>query len=127
MRARHAPVDTVSERRTREDLDKHCPLIELPSDVARAGLQPRAAYTQLVENMLEIFRAVYPRSGRQGNRKARVIVSMPEVASKRRLAECQSARARTLCWYPSRVAAWGVQRLDNVPRACLVPTLGRCP
>jgi len=47
---------------TLADVDKHCPLIALPSDVARAGLQPRAAYTQLVESMLEIFRAVFRRA-----------------------------------------------------------------
>jgi TetR/AcrR family transcriptional repressor of nem operon len=69
-------VDTYLSDETLADVDKHCPLIALPSDVARAGLQPRAAYTQLVESMLEIFRAVFPKSDRQGNRKAQVIVNL---------------------------------------------------
>src|SRR3954468_3728751 len=54
-------VDTYLSDETLADVDRHCPLIALPSDVARAGLQPRAAYTQLVESMLEIFRAVFPK------------------------------------------------------------------
>jgi TetR/AcrR family transcriptional repressor of nem operon len=69
-------VDTYLSDETLADVDRHCPLIALPSDVARAGLQPRAAYTQLVESMLEIFRAAFPRSDRQRNRKAQVIVNL---------------------------------------------------
>jgi AcrR family transcriptional regulator len=69
-------VDTYLSDETLVDVDKHCPLIALPSDVARAGLQPRAAYTQLVESMLEIFRAAFPQSDRQGNRKAQLIVNL---------------------------------------------------
>ena len=69
-------VDTYLSDETLADVDKHCPLIALPSDVARAGLRPRAAYTQLVESMLEIFRAVFPKSDRQGNRKAQVIINL---------------------------------------------------
>jgi hypothetical protein len=69
-------VDTYLSDETLADVDKHCPLIALPSDVARAGLRPRAAYTQLVESMLEVFRAVFPKSDRQGNRKAQVIVNL---------------------------------------------------
>jgi TetR/AcrR family transcriptional regulator, transcriptional repressor for nem operon len=69
-------VDTYLSDETLADVDKHCPLIALPSDVARAGLQPRAAYTLLVESMLEIFRAAFPKSDRQGNRKAQLIVNL---------------------------------------------------
>jgi TetR/AcrR family transcriptional repressor of nem operon len=69
-------VDTYLSDETLADVDKHCPLIALPSDVARAGLQPRAAYTQLVESMLEIFRAAFPKSDRQGKRKAQLIVNL---------------------------------------------------
>lgn len=42
------------------DVDKHCPLIALPSDVSRAGLQPRASYTSLVESMAHVFRRALP-------------------------------------------------------------------
>ena len=41
---------------TLDDVDGHCPLIALPSDVARAGLKPRAAYTEVVESMRSVFK-----------------------------------------------------------------------
>jgi len=69
-------VDTYLSDETLADVDKHCPLIALPSDVARAGMQPRAAYTQLVESMLEIFRTAFPKSDRRANRKAQLIVNL---------------------------------------------------
>lgn len=58
------------------DVDQHCPLIALPSDVARAGLEPRAAYTTLVENMAHVFRAAFPENDKEGERKALLIVSL---------------------------------------------------
>jgi AcrR family transcriptional regulator len=69
-------VDTYLSDETLADVDTHCPLIALPSDVARAGLQPRAAYTRLVESMLEIFRAAFPKADRGANRKAQLIVNL---------------------------------------------------
>lgn len=69
-------VDTYLSDETLADVEKHCPLIALPSDVARAGLEPRAAYTKLVESMLHIFRAAFPKSDRNGNRKAQVILNL---------------------------------------------------
>ncbi|MCP3140176.1 TetR/AcrR family transcriptional regulator [Pyxidicoccus xibeiensis] len=58
------------------DVDKHCPLIALPSDVARAGLEPRAAYTTVVENLAHVFRAAFPPGDRDAERKAHLIVSL---------------------------------------------------
>lgn len=69
-------VDTYLSDETLADADNHCPLIALPSDVARAGLQPRAAYTQLVQGMLDIFRAAFPPGDRQAARKAQLIVNL---------------------------------------------------
>lgn len=47
-----------------EDLDTHCPLIALPSDVARAGPTVRAAYQQVLEAMAAMFEAsLEPREG----------------------------------------------------------------
>lgn len=69
-------VDTYLSDETLADVDKHCPLIALPSDVARAGLQPRAAYTQLVQGMLAIFREALPKSDRQRLRKAQLVVNL---------------------------------------------------
>jgi TetR/AcrR family transcriptional repressor of nem operon len=58
------------------DVEQQCPLYALPSDVARAGLQPRAAYTQLVQGMLHIFRAAVPGGGKAAERKALLIVNL---------------------------------------------------
>ncbi|MFP2930512.1 TetR/AcrR family transcriptional regulator [Pyxidicoccus sp. 3LG] len=58
------------------DVDQHCPLIALPSDVARAGLEPRAAYTTLMENMVHAFRAAFPENDKDAERKAHLIVSL---------------------------------------------------
>ena len=69
-------VNTYLSDETLADVNNHCPLIALPSDVARAGLQPRAAHTQLVEGMLEIFREAFPKSDRQRTRKAQLIVNL---------------------------------------------------
>lgn len=60
---------------TLENVDVQCPLIALPSDVARAGLKPRAAYTQLVENMRAVFRAGME-GDREAERKALLIVNL---------------------------------------------------
>ena len=58
------------------DVDQHCPLVALPSDVARAGLKPRAAYTQVIQNMLRVFRGAFADGDRGGEAKARVMVSL---------------------------------------------------
>jgi hypothetical protein len=59
-----------------EDVDQHCPLIALPSDVARAGLTPRAAYTTVVENMAEVYRAAFPPEDTDARRKSLLMVSL---------------------------------------------------
>jgi AcrR family transcriptional regulator len=58
------------------DVEQHCPLIALPSDVARAGLEPRSAYTGIVRRMLELFRAAFPASDAQAGVKAQVILNL---------------------------------------------------
>jgi TetR/AcrR family transcriptional regulator, transcriptional repressor for nem operon len=58
------------------DVDQHCPLIALPSDVARAGHDPRAAYTTVVEKMAHIFQAALPADDGEAERKALLIVSL---------------------------------------------------
>lgn len=58
------------------DVDRHCPLIALPSDVARAGLEPRAAYTDVMEHMAAVFAAAFPGERRVAREKALVIVSL---------------------------------------------------
>jgi len=58
------------------DVDQQCPLYALPSDVARAGLKPRAAYTQLVQGMLHVFRRGLPGPRKAAERKAMLIVNL---------------------------------------------------
>jgi TetR/AcrR family transcriptional regulator, transcriptional repressor for nem operon len=59
-----------------DDVDRHCPLIAVPSDVARAGLKPREAYTQVVQNMLHVFRSAFAEADRDAGRKAMVMVNL---------------------------------------------------
>ena len=58
-----------------DDVDQHCPLIALPSDAARAGLEPREAYTTIVRRMLGVFRAAFG-DDPDGAAKAQVIVNL---------------------------------------------------
>ena len=37
------------------DIDAQCPLYALPGDVARAGLSPQKAYTELIRNLTRLF------------------------------------------------------------------------
>jgi AcrR family transcriptional regulator len=69
-------LDLYLSDATLANIDQHCPLIALPSDVARAGLEPRAAYTSVVEHMAEVFRAAFPAKDRDAERKALLMVSL---------------------------------------------------
>ncbi|HSN16573.1 MAG TPA: TetR/AcrR family transcriptional regulator [Gammaproteobacteria bacterium] len=57
------------------DKDQHCPLYALPSDVARAGLKPQKAYTDLIRGMAGIFRQALA-GARDAERRAQTIVSL---------------------------------------------------
>lgn len=59
-----------------DDVDQQCPLYALPSDVARAGLEPRAAYTSVIQSMTGVFRAAFSAGDRDAERKAQLIVSL---------------------------------------------------
>jgi TetR/AcrR family transcriptional regulator, transcriptional repressor for nem operon len=69
-------VELYLSDETLSDLDQQCPLIALPSDVARAGRKPRAAYTAVMENMAGVFRAAFAKHDKEGERKALLIVSL---------------------------------------------------
>ena len=58
------------------DLDQHCPLIAVPSDVARAGLEPRSAYTGIVRRMLSVLRGAFPAADPGADARARVILNL---------------------------------------------------
>jgi hypothetical protein len=58
-----------------ENIDNHCPLYALPGDVARAGLSPQKAYTQLIRNLTQVYAhalADLP----DGGQRAQAIVSL---------------------------------------------------
>jgi TetR/AcrR family transcriptional regulator, transcriptional repressor for nem operon len=69
-------VDLYLSDETLANVDEQCPLIALPSDVARAGHEPRAAYTTVVEHMAEVFRRAFPAEDTDAGRKALLIVSL---------------------------------------------------
>ena len=51
------------------DVESHCPMIALPSDVARAGPVVRAAYQRLLAGMIGIFElGLAPNGGRERER-----------------------------------------------------------
>lgn len=58
-----------------DDIEQHCPLYALPSDVARSGRAPREAYTALARRMLRVFEAALPK-GRASKQKAELIVTL---------------------------------------------------
>ncbi|WP_050726825.1 TetR/AcrR family transcriptional regulator [Vulgatibacter incomptus] len=69
-------VETYLSDEVLADTDHHCPLVALPSDVARAGLEPRASYTMLVEGMTGTFRAAFPIADADAERKALLVISL---------------------------------------------------
>lgn len=57
------------------DVDQHCPLYALPTDVSRAGLKPQKAYTELIRSLTHVFLAALEGS-RNAERRAQAIVSL---------------------------------------------------
>lgn len=59
-----------------EDVDQQCPLYALPSDVARAGLAPRQAYTDLIRSMSAVYRNAMPADARDAEARVQLIVTL---------------------------------------------------
>lgn len=57
------------------DVDQHCPLYALPADVARAGLKPQKAYTELIRGLTGVFRAAL-KDSTDGDSRALALVSL---------------------------------------------------
>lgn len=57
------------------DVDMHCPLYALPSDVARAGLKPQQVYTDLIRGMTGVFVDALD-GARDAARRAQTLVSL---------------------------------------------------
>jgi AcrR family transcriptional regulator len=58
-----------------DNIDLHCPLYALPSDVARAGLEPQQAYTDLIRGMGHIYRTALA-GVRDAGRRAETMVAL---------------------------------------------------
>ena len=58
-----------------ENIDLHCPLYALPADVARAGLEPQEAYTDLIRGMGHIYRSTL-KGVRDAGRRAETMVAL---------------------------------------------------
>jgi TetR/AcrR family transcriptional repressor of nem operon len=57
-------VNAYLSRQHLEDIDRHCPMIALPSDVARAGPAVRRTYEMLLGGMVGLFeRGIDPADG----------------------------------------------------------------
>ena len=58
-----------------DNIDLHCPLYALPSDVARAGLAPQEAYTDLIRGMGHVYRTAL-KGVRDAGRRAETMVAL---------------------------------------------------
>jgi TetR/AcrR family transcriptional regulator, transcriptional repressor for nem operon len=58
-----------------DNVDFHCPLYALPGDVARAGLAPQQAYTQLIRNLSGVFAQALA-DAPDGEQRAQAIVAL---------------------------------------------------
>jgi len=58
------------------DIDNQCPLIALPSDVARAGQAAQAAYHRLLEAMVSLFEVTAEEQSEQARQKALTIAAL---------------------------------------------------
>jgi TetR/AcrR family transcriptional regulator, transcriptional repressor for nem operon len=67
-------VDAYLSRDHLDDVDGACPLIGLPSDVARGGQAVRAAYREVAESMVRLFKANL--DGPDAQELARVLVAL---------------------------------------------------
>ncbi|AKJ27313.1 TetR/AcrR family transcriptional regulator [Caldimonas brevitalea] len=58
-----------------DDVDQHCPLYALSTDVSRAGPEPQQAYTELIRGMTHVYRCALQGS-RNADRRAKALVSL---------------------------------------------------
>ena len=70
-------ISAYLSREHLQDLEGHCPLIALPSDIARAGPQVRAAYEKALQTMVAVFEACpQETSTRRKRRRALSLVTL---------------------------------------------------
>ena len=68
-------IDLYLSEEVLADIDSHCPLYALPGDVARAGLSPQKAYTDLIRSMTHVIGMALD-DVPDGDERAQVIVSL---------------------------------------------------
>jgi len=68
-------VNLYLSDKVHEDIDNHCPLYALPGDVARAGLSPQKAYTDLIRNLTRVYQQALKEFS-DGEQRAQAIVSL---------------------------------------------------
>jgi len=68
-------IDLYLSDEVLENIDMQCPLYALPSDVARAGLEPQQAYTDLIRGMRHIY-GVALNGMRDADMRAEAMVSL---------------------------------------------------
>lgn len=68
-------LDVYLSDKVFDNVDFHCPLYALPGDVARAGLSPQKAYTQLIRNLTQIYASALA-GVPDGEQRAQAIVSL---------------------------------------------------
>jgi len=68
-------IDLYLSDEVLDNVDLHCPLYALPADVARAGLEPQKAYTDLIRGMSCVYCAALEGTC-DAERRAETIVSL---------------------------------------------------
>ena len=68
-------VDIYLSDEVFDNIEAHCPLYALPGDVARAGLSPQKAYTQLIRNLVQVYAGALTREP-DGEQRAQAIVAL---------------------------------------------------
>lgn len=59
-----------------DDIDKHCPLYALPSDVARSGPESREAYTEVIRSMSALLRRALPEDAADAEARVQLIITL---------------------------------------------------
>ena len=69
-------VNAYLSRQHLEDIDRHCPMIALPSDVARAGPAVRRTYEMLLTGMIGVFERGIDRADGDARQAALAIATL---------------------------------------------------
>jgi TetR/AcrR family transcriptional repressor of nem operon len=68
-------IDLYLSDQVLDNVDFHCPLYALPGDVARAGLSPQKAYTELIRSLTHVHSLALSHAP-DGEQRAQAIVSL---------------------------------------------------